>query len=328
MAKPEKSRFDDPAIDPERKMTVSKSKKFCRREFIAACSIGSGLAFGARSGRAPRPSGTPPKEDVWQIGCYTRPWAKQDYQVALDQIAEAGYAYAGLMTTNTASRLVISVRTEPEEAAQVRDEVKKRGLGIPSVWGGAIPVNESVEAGIAGLRKLIDSCAIVGAGNLLMGGVSKPELHDPYYKAITECCDYAAEKGIGISLKPHGGSNSTGPQIRATMEKVNCPNFRVWYDPGNIFFYSHGELDPVDDAAEVDGLVVGMSIKDYQHPRNVQLTPGTGKVDFRTVLSVLKEGGFTGGPLIVETLAEGDLKSTLQEAKKARQFVENLVSEI
>ena len=28
--------------------------------------------------------------DRWQIGCYTRPWAKYDYRVALDAIAEAG----------------------------------------------------------------------------------------------------------------------------------------------------------------------------------------------------------------------------------------------
>ena len=36
----------------------------------------------------------------WQIGCYTRPWAKYDYRIALDAIAEAGYEYVGLMTTN------------------------------------------------------------------------------------------------------------------------------------------------------------------------------------------------------------------------------------
>ena len=29
--------------------------------------------------------------DRWQIGCYTRPWAKYDYRVALDAIAEGSY---------------------------------------------------------------------------------------------------------------------------------------------------------------------------------------------------------------------------------------------
>lgn len=315
---------------------MTGSKKLKRREFIAACTIGgSALACGTQNGERAESvteetesSGQGSEALDYQIGCYTRPWAKYDYQIALDQIAEAGYSYAGLMSTNTPSRLVISVATEPEEAEQVREEVEKRGLEVPSVWGGRIPVDESLEAGIVGLRKIIDSCAIVGAGNLLMGGVSKPELHDPYYKAIGECCDYAAEKGVGLSIKPHGGSNATGPQIRATLEEVDCPNFRVWYDPGNIFFYSDGELDPVDDASEVDGLVVGMSVKDYRHPRDVSVTPGTGQVNFREVLSLLKKGGFTSGPLIVETLAEGDLESTLEEAKKARLFLEDLVREL
>ncbi len=47
----------------------------------------------------------------WQIGCYTRPWAKYDYRVALDAIAEAGFKYAGLMTAKSMNNLVISVET-------------------------------------------------------------------------------------------------------------------------------------------------------------------------------------------------------------------------
>lgn len=43
------------------------------------------------------------------------------------------------------------------------------------------------------------------------------------------------------------------------------------------------------------------------------------------VMAGLKAGRFTGGPLIVECLARGDLAQTLAEAKKARAFVERLV---
>ncbi len=265
--------------------------------------------------------------DQWQIGCYTRPWAKYDYLAALDAIAEAGFKYAGLMTTNNKPGLVISVSTTLDEARQVGLEAKKRGLKIPSVYGGNIPVEKSLEAGIEGLRKLIDNCAVCGAANLMMGGVGNQKLYDVYYKAVAECCDYAAEKGIGISVKPHGGLNSTGPQCRKTIEMVNNKNFRIWYDPGNILFYSDGKLDPVADAATVDGLVVGMSIKDYQHPKRVDVTPGTGQVDFVGVLARLKQGGFTRGALVVECLNPGDLEQTLAEAKKARQFLENLTGQ-
>ena len=162
----------------------------------------------------------------------------------------------------------------------------------------------------------------------MMGGVGDAAIFDAYYKAVAECCDYAAAKKIGISVKPHGGLNATGPQCLKTIEQVGNTNFRLWYDPGNIFYYSNGELDPVADAGTVDGLVVGMSVKDYVHPKKVDVTPGTGKVDFKAVLSRLKTGGFTAGPLVVECLAPGDDAATLAEAKKARTFVEELVGQV
>jgi sugar phosphate isomerase/epimerase len=263
-------------------------------------------------------------KERWQIGCYTRPWAKYEYRVALDAIAEAGFKYVGLMTAKTKNNLVISVETTLEEAEQIGQEVRKRGLKVPSVYGGSIPVNISLEAGIVGLKRLIDNCATCGVGNLLMGGIGNEKLFKVYYKAIAECCDYAAEKGMGMSVKPHGGLNATGPQCRKTIEMVNHKNFRIWYDPGNIYYYSDGKLDPVTDAASVDGLVVGMCIKDYKHPKKVDVTPGTGMVDFPAVMKRLKQGGFTHGPLVVECLEPGNKEHTLAEAKKARQFLEEL----
>ena len=309
---------------------MSTSDSLSRRALLAR-TLGAGAA-GLVAGHVAAPIASPAEEPrmnpTWQIGCYTRPWAQQDYRVALDAIAEAGFKYAGLMTAKAKGGLVISVATTPEEAQQVGEEAKKRRLGIPSVYGGDIPVAKSLEAGIEGLRKLIDNCTAAGAGNLMMGGTGDAKLEETYYKAIAECCDYAASKKLGISVKPHGGLNSTGPQCRRIIERVGHKNFGLWYDPGNIFYYSDGRLDPAADAATVDGLVVGMSVKDYLPPKNVDVTPGTGKVDFRAVMARLKKGGFAGGPLVVETLAPGDLAKTLDEARKALKFVQEVVAAI
>jgi len=54
--------------------------------------------------------------------------------------------------------------------------------------------------------------------------------------------------------------------------------------------------------------------------------PGTGKVDFPAVLARLKKGGFTNGPLVIETLSPGDLVETIKQAKKARKFLEEMTS--
>jgi len=312
---------------------MSTDRHFARREFLhqAVCLGAAGTVVPqllARSAAAAtEPAGN------WQIGCFTRPWADHDYRVALDAIAEAGFKYAGLMTTKGKPNTVISADTTPEEAQQIAAEVKRRGLKVPCVWGGGFAVRPSVQTGIDGLKKLIDHCTTVGSPALMVGGTSNQKIYDDYYKAVAEACPYAAEKGIGLVLKPHGGLNATGPQCRKTVERVGRKNFTLWYDPGNIFFYSDGGVDPAEDATQVSGVVTGMCVKDFSMSvkdgktvKEVMITPGTGRVNFRAVLAALKKGGFTGGPLVVECLSRGELPALLAEAKKARKFVEALVA--
>ncbi|MGA2067846.1 MAG: sugar phosphate isomerase/epimerase family protein [Thermoguttaceae bacterium] len=301
-----------------------------RREFFArAAAVGAaGLAapqWLAAAADAPKP---------WQIGCYTRPWAAYDLGTALDAIAEAGFKHAGLMTTNTKPSTVIHAGTTLDEAQRIGREASRRGLEIPSAYAD-FSVGKSLAEGIAGLRHLIDLCAAAGAKSLLLGGTGSADLYPRYYRAIAECCPYAAEKHVALTIKPHGGLNATGGQLRKTIRLVGKPNFSVFYDAGNILFYSQGTLNPVEDAATVDGLVSGWCIKDYrqsppsagsQNPGGtVELTPGTGQVDFPAVFARLRKGGFTAGPLVVETLAPGTLPQLLAEAKKARKFLEDLV---
>ena len=303
------------------------TQNLSRRQFMGGALVaGAAGVLAGRSLARAEAAAESARETGWQIGCYTRPWADQDWHAAFDAIAEAGYKYVGLMTTKSQNGLIISPATTPEQAREVGEEARKRGMKIPSVWGGGLPVNQSVQAGVEALRKLIDNCAAAGATNLLMGGVGNPKDADAYYKAIAECCDYAAEKHVGMSLKPHGGTNASGPQCRKSIEQVGHKNFRLWYDPGNIFYYSDGQLDPAADAATVDGLVVGMSVKDFLPPKKVDVTLGTGKVDFPAVLARLKKGGFTSGALVVECLAIVTLDKRVEEARKARKFVEELVA--
>lgn len=316
---------------------MSSRRPLDRRRFVQqtlAVGVAASLAWSPQ-----RSSAGADKAGGYQIGIYTRPWDQHDYRVALDAITEAGFKQAGLMTTTMPwGKLVISADNTIEQATAVGEEVRQRGLEIPSVYGGGIPVQKSLEAGIDGMKRLIDNCVAAGAKSLLMGGIGNEKLYEAYYKAIAETCDYAAERKLPVTVKPHGGLNATGPQCRKCIESVGHKNFSLWYDPGNIFFYSNGELDPADDAATIDGLVrVGICIKDFDivdrdgtPSREVSLTPGTGRVDFAKVLQTLRRGGFTQGHLVIECLARGDgsLAGLLAEAKKARAFVEQLVANL
>jgi sugar phosphate isomerase/epimerase len=291
-----------------------------RREFLCSSAALAWVgASGCWSGSA--------AHQRYQLGCYTRPWDQYEYRVALDGIAEAGYKYAGIMTAKGKTWVIITVDSTPEEVAAIAHEVRQRGLQTLSIYGGDFPVAKSVEAGVQGLNRLIDHAVICGCPHLMLGGTSDEKLFAPYYKVVAECCAYAASKGVGLSVKPHGGQNATGRQCRRIIELVGRSSFRLWYDPGNIFYYSDGRLDPVEDAASVDGLVVGMSVKDFKLPKEVAVTPGTGLVKFDKVLARLQQGGFRSGPLVVECLDQGDAAKVTAEARKTRQFLEELTGQ-
>jgi sugar phosphate isomerase/epimerase len=262
----------------------------------------------------------------WQLGCYTRPFDKFDYRVAMDAIVDAGFRYLGLMTTNTKEWDMIRPATPPEEVHSISTEARQRGLKIVSVFGD-FSAAVSIEEGTRELRRLIEHTEICGCPNLMFGGTTDEKVYPAYYQVIAGCCEYAAAKGIVLSIKPHGGLNASGPQCRRSIELVHRKNFGLWYDPGNIYYYSDGKLDPVEDAATVDGLVVGMSVKDFRLPKEVHVNPGTGMVNFPAVLARLKQGGFKRGPLVLECLERGPLDGVKAAAKKARQFLEELTGQ-
>lgn len=317
-----------------------------RRRFLRnSAAIGAGILAGLlpSNGRSDEDAA---EQGPWQIGCWTRPWMNHEYHVALDAIAEAGMKYVGLMnTTQPGSKgsgwrpenMILSYRDPLSKATRVAEEVQQRGLEVAFYYGGLMGA-KSRESTVADFRHVIDLCATMKCGHVLMGGLAEtrgPE-YDTWLAAVAECCNYAAEHKVQMVIKPHGGLGATGPQLRKAIERVGHKSFSILYDAGNILYYSDGKVDPVADAATLHGVVTGWCIKDYLPARaanaasgntkgNVDFTPGTGKVDFQAVFAELKKGGFVGGPLMIETLSNGDLPYLLAEAKKARQFVESLL---
>jgi len=306
---------------------MAMSNKLTRRRFLGRtlAAGAAGLAvphLTANRSLAASKYGQP----GWQVACYTRPWGRYEYPVVFDAIAEAGFKYVGFTGIKSKTGRVIAPATPLEEAQKMGEEARKRGLEIPNAYGGGFPSSQSVKAGVDALSKMIDNCAAAGVWSVMVASLGNDQTYHQHIKAIAECCDHAAEKDVALVLKPHGGLTSTGPLLRKAVDDVGHKNFTVMYDPGNIYFYSKGENDPVKDCTVLDGIVTGVSVKDYKHPRQVAVTPGTGQVDFPALMARLRKGGFTHGPLIIECLKPGDLPVLLEEAKKARRFVEQLVA--
>jgi hypothetical protein len=71
------------------------------------------------------------RKPAWQLGCYTRVFDQFDYPVALDAIAEAGFKYVGLMTSNSKPPVLIRTSMSVEEVQAISDAATKRGLRCP-----------------------------------------------------------------------------------------------------------------------------------------------------------------------------------------------------
>ena len=288
---------------------------FSRREFIKTSGISS-IMLATATGEFLSSCNT----SNWQIGAYTRAWGNRDYRIALDGMVEAGYKYVGLSTHDKGR--VVDRNTSLDEAALIGEEIKSRGLTLITNSGGSFDLTQSIEEGIVQLKRLIDNSAICGSPVIQINNVSNPEHIDKFYKVISECCDYGIEKGVMISVKPHG---STGAECRKYVDRVGHKNFKLWYDPGNVYYYTEGKLDPVEDVKALENVVVGMAVKDFRLPKNINVTPGTGMVNFPDLLTNLQKNGFNDGPLVVECLDVGDLAYITAEAKKAREYLEKII---
>ncbi|MCA9133897.1 MAG: sugar phosphate isomerase/epimerase [Planctomycetales bacterium] len=299
---------------------VTNSAPTTRRTFVQRTMLaGAALGMVSPAKAAEKAAGPYFEDRGWLLGCWTRPWAAHDYRVGFDAIAEAGFQYVALTGAKTRTGRVISAGTTLEEAAEVGQEARQRGLTITTVYGG----DAALEKGPQVLQKMIALCKAAGGWSVMLSSVGKEDSYEASCKALAQCCQDAAAHQLAVVLKPHGGTTGTGPQLRDCLQRVDQPNFTLMYDPGNIFYYSQGKIDPVEDCEAVQGLVTGMSIKDYLPPDQVMLTPGTGRVRFPLLMKKLSSGGFGDGPLMIEALSPGDLPHTLAEAKKAKAFVES-----
>src|SRR3954452_15175218 len=83
-----------------------RNSSVSRRRFLESTVAMGVAALGAPASEIKGRSAGP-----WKLGCYTRPWDRYEYRVALDGIAEAGYAYVGIMTHKGKTWVMITPET-------------------------------------------------------------------------------------------------------------------------------------------------------------------------------------------------------------------------
>jgi sugar phosphate isomerase/epimerase len=186
-----------------------------------------------------------------------------------------------------------------------------------------IPLEESIKE----MRQQVDAAHELSLKFILSFGVDKVEEYDHYYKVMRETAAYAAERGIRLAMKPHGGGSSASAEILAAIKSVGHKNFSIWYDAGNIIHYTG--KDPIEELKPIVRHVSGFCAKDCAVVKgDVMIQFGTGKVDFAGVFRTLKAGGFKG-PVMVECCKIGaTAEETTANARGNREFLAQVLAQI
>ena len=259
----------------------------------------------------------------WPIGCFNRPWREVggDISIALAGMKAAGYKTAGLLTRNNAEPFIGSDATAEylhELKGAIDASEVKANMGALRVRAGV-----SADDAIADVRKQIDHAHMLDLEFLLTFGVDRPSDYEVYYQTMKDAAAYAQERKLKLVLKPHGGGSGAAEEITRCLEKVAHPNFKIWYDAGNIIYYTG--KDPIEQLKPIVQHVTGFCAKDCDKLKgNVWLEFGTGKVDFAAVFGEMKKAGFNG-PVMVECCAHGKTADEMTaNAQKNREFLEKL----
>lgn len=292
-------------------MTISR-RRFLEGSLAGAASLALGATTDARA-------------VSWPIGCFNRPWTKWGFDVALREIKSAGYSIVGLLSRSQ-DEPFIGANATPEYL----DGLKKRiaASGLRANMGALrsrhnVPLDESIKE----VRAQIDNAKLLTLDYVLSFGADNPAELSHYCGVMRAAAAYADERQVKLVMKPHGGISGAAAEIEQVIEQVGHRNFSIWYDAGNIIYYTG--KDPVVELAPIAKRVTGFCAKDCGTPKgDVMIQFGEGKVDFPGVFKGLKAAGFNG-PVMVEGVKVGATpEETGANARANREFLEKTLAAV
>jgi sugar phosphate isomerase/epimerase len=266
------------------------------------------------------------------IGCTTRPYSNLSFKEACVHIANAGYTDVAIFeNVIDVNRWEVPVRSNSTatEVCLSRRTAIKAGLE-PSMLLGHTRLDLGLEIAVKDYKKLIDNAAELGTKWLLDCGIGKEDYFNNYYRLMRCVAPYAEQKGVNITLKPHGGLTLTIEDLIEAYKKIDHSAFGLCYDPGNIIYYTKGKIRPETDIDKISTMVTTVIIKDCvinNGKPNVLITPGEGLVNFERILSSLINSGFKG-PLYVECVGGTEIYEIDRNIRSTLRFIKDILEKL
>jgi len=220
---------------------------------------------------------------------------------ALAGIAEAGFRYVELSAVPGWTEHV-----RLDGAEDLRRELRRHELTAVSVSAHSdLTTRDGLQYGIQAVRWAADF-GIPIVNTAIGGHASREENEKSFLENIGQLADAAKAAGVVVALEIHGDIMATGEKSLPLLKKVGRPDtIKVNYDTGNVEYY--GGVRAVDDVAKIAPYLAHVHLKDTVGGKGVWNFPalGSGVVDFRRVLDILRTAGYRG-PYSVELEFQGE----------------------
>ena len=220
---------------------------------------------------------------------------------ALAGIAEAGFRYVELSAVPGWTEHV-----RLDGAEDIRRQLQRHELTAVSLSAHSdLTTRDGLQHGI----KAVQWAAAFGIPivNTAIGGhASREENEKGFLENIGQLADAAQAAGVVVALEIHGDIMATGEKTLPLLKKIGRPHVvKVNYDTANVEYY--GGVRAVDDLPKVAPFLAHVHLKDTVGGKCVWNFPalGSGVVDFRQVLDILRKAGYRG-PYSVELEFQGD----------------------
>jgi sugar phosphate isomerase/epimerase len=249
---------------------------------------------------------------TYPLAGHTNSYHTYSFDESLAGIAGAGYKGVELSAVPGWTEHV-DLDADP---ASVRKQVESYGLEAVSLSGHS---DLTTRDGLAHGIKAVEWAAAYGLPvvNTAVGGhQSADENEAAFLGNINELADAADAAGVVVALEIHGDIMASSDVTLPLLEKIGRDSVKVNYDTANVEFYS-GDL-AVDDLPKITGELAHVHLKDTTGGKGNWNFPaiGDGHVDFARVLSILRDGGYSG-PYSVEIEFQGEPWPSLADVNAA-----------
>lgn len=206
---------------------------------------------------------------------------------ALDELAALGVRCVEPASVDKIFQHLVEEDFCDARAAWLRGQLSARGLSCLSL---SVHMDLTGADAVERFHRRLAFARNIGARcvNSIAGPAGKLE---EFRGNIAAIADRARDLGIMIALENHGDLLDRERQILRFIREIDHPAVRVNYDTGNAWYYSKGQIDPVEELGLLAPVVAHVHVKT---PKIVDgllrwVALGDGILDLPRLARVLKE---------------------------------------